>query len=62
MLDPKILSDEEIRLCYNEWSKRYRKNNPEKSREAIKKYWEKRILKEAAEAEKKEVMENGKEQ
>ena len=36
MLDPKILSDEEIRLCYNEWSKRYRKNNPEKAREAIK--------------------------
>ena len=53
MLDPKILTDDEIRLCYNEWGRRYRKNNPEKAREAIKKYWQKRILKEAAEAEKK---------
>ena len=43
LLDPRSLSDDELKLCNNEYQRRYRIKNPDKAREALKRYWKKQI-------------------
>ena len=43
LLDPRSLSDDELKLCNNEYQRRYRLKNPDKAREALKRYWKKQI-------------------
>jgi len=43
LLDPKTLSDDELKIYNNEYQRRYRIKNPDKAREALKRYWKKQI-------------------
>ena len=43
LLDPKSLTDEELKIYVNEYQRRYRLKNPDKAREALKRYWKKQI-------------------
>jgi len=43
LLDPKSLSDDELKIYNNEYQRRYRIKNPDKAREALKRYWKKQI-------------------
>ncbi len=43
LLDPKTLSDDELKMYNNEYQRRYRIKNPDKAREALKRYWKKQI-------------------
>lgn len=42
-LDPRSLSDDELKIFNNEYQRRYRIKNPDKAREALKRYWKKQI-------------------
>ena len=57
-LDPRSLTDEQLKPFFNEWNRRYQKiyreKNPEKVKKFIENHWKKKLM--------KEVMENGKEQ
>ena len=43
LLDPKSLTDEDLKIYVNEYQRRYRLKNPGKAREALKRYWKKQI-------------------
>jgi len=55
-LDPKSLTDEELKPFFNEWNRRYQKiyreKNPEKVKKFIENHWKKKLLKEVMENEK----------
>lgn len=57
-LDPRSLTDEELKPFFNEWNRRYQKiyreKNPEKVKKFIENHWKKKLL--------KEVLNDGKEQ
>ena len=56
ILDPKSLSDDELKPFFNEWNRRYqkiyRKNNPEKVKKFMENHWKKKLLKEVVTDEK----------